>query len=340
MRFIMFTDTKYTRWYFDIITRSAARAVTGYCENHHIIPQCIGGDDSSSNIARLTAREHFICHVLLTKMHPSHKLKFALHMMSLNNSRQQRGYTITSRMYEYIKRGNALASSIRSTGRSKHNVGKKLFHNPSTGIEGLFFPETPPTGWVPGTAVTSLRRHSKYKNHVYYHNPSTTDTIHLPPTTLPPTGYVKGNPNAALASLCSPKRQFYNPSTGQFIKATTCPAGYIPGNPMMWVNDGVISKQINKITDAVEPGWNVGRVAAASLSVSMKAARAKPIETPLGRFEHPNRFAEVYKCDASVVKLLDTKIRLRDSNKVLIAALQQVHYDFTKTKAENGFRFI
>lgn len=44
-----------------------------YTETHHIIPRCLGGDDSSDNLCVLTAKEHFICHYLLTKMYKGDK---------------------------------------------------------------------------------------------------------------------------------------------------------------------------------------------------------------------------------------------------------------------------
>ena len=39
-----------------------------YFEAHHIIPHSLGGTKAKENIVLLTAREHFICHILLTKM--------------------------------------------------------------------------------------------------------------------------------------------------------------------------------------------------------------------------------------------------------------------------------
>ena len=36
-----------------------------YTEVHHIIPRSIGGSDEKSNLIRLSAREHFVCHLLL-----------------------------------------------------------------------------------------------------------------------------------------------------------------------------------------------------------------------------------------------------------------------------------
>jgi hypothetical protein len=66
----MYLQNKYTRWYYNIIQRAKLRILSSdiYVEKHHIIPQSIGGDNSESNIVRLTAREHFICHLLLAKM--------------------------------------------------------------------------------------------------------------------------------------------------------------------------------------------------------------------------------------------------------------------------------
>ena len=40
-----------------------------YTELHHIVPRCLGGTDESSNLVRLTAREHFIAHRLLAKIY-------------------------------------------------------------------------------------------------------------------------------------------------------------------------------------------------------------------------------------------------------------------------------
>ena len=41
-----------------------------YTEIHHIIPKCMGGTDDKSNLVKLTAREHYIAHKLLTKIYP------------------------------------------------------------------------------------------------------------------------------------------------------------------------------------------------------------------------------------------------------------------------------
>lgn len=64
----MYLQNKYTRWYYNIVNNAQARlANTTYIEKHHIVPKSLGGNNLKNNIVSLTAREHYICHVLLTK---------------------------------------------------------------------------------------------------------------------------------------------------------------------------------------------------------------------------------------------------------------------------------
>lgn len=73
-----------------------------YFETHHILPKCLGGDNSSSNLVRLTGREHFIAHVLLNKIFPNNmKLKRAI--TSFRMKIKERGTKINSRQYEILK---------------------------------------------------------------------------------------------------------------------------------------------------------------------------------------------------------------------------------------------
>lgn len=65
---MIFIDNKYTKTYYKIIERSKNRTVQGYTEKHHIIPKALGGTNLPTNLVILTAREHYICHVLLVKM--------------------------------------------------------------------------------------------------------------------------------------------------------------------------------------------------------------------------------------------------------------------------------
>lgn len=65
---MIFIDNKYTSWYNSIVNRAQNRTISGYIEKHHIIPKSFGGSNKKENLVKLTAREHYICHLLLTKM--------------------------------------------------------------------------------------------------------------------------------------------------------------------------------------------------------------------------------------------------------------------------------
>ena len=43
------------------------QSVNGYCEMHHIVPRSLGGSDDVDNLIRLTARQHFVVHWILSR---------------------------------------------------------------------------------------------------------------------------------------------------------------------------------------------------------------------------------------------------------------------------------
>ena len=60
----------YSLAYQRLIANAKARVCpNGYVERHHILPKALGGSDDSSNLIALTAKEHFVAHMLLAKMH-------------------------------------------------------------------------------------------------------------------------------------------------------------------------------------------------------------------------------------------------------------------------------
>lgn len=91
----------YQKHYDLLIHRSKNRIIDGYVEKHHIIPKCIGGSDTLSNIAILTPEEHYLAHLLLIKIYPTErKLVFAALMMSVNNKKQGRN----NKSYGWVRR--------------------------------------------------------------------------------------------------------------------------------------------------------------------------------------------------------------------------------------------
>jgi hypothetical protein len=91
--------------YEAIINRAHQRTLIGYFEKHHIIPKCLGGSNKKENLAKLTAREHFIVHVLLCQIYTENtKLLYAFHaMLYLKDSNQERNFRIKSKQYQYLK---------------------------------------------------------------------------------------------------------------------------------------------------------------------------------------------------------------------------------------------
>lgn len=99
----MFIENKYSRIYLSMMKRAQNREPVSEGENHHIEPRSCGGDNSSANIVRLTHREHFIAHALLTKImiEPEHRRSMAYAFFCLSN---RRGKRINSKLYDVIKR--------------------------------------------------------------------------------------------------------------------------------------------------------------------------------------------------------------------------------------------
>ena len=118
---------KYNRWYNTITERARDRVLNGYTERHHIIPKSLNGTDDKNNLVNLTAREHFICHWLLTKMYTGEakaKMIYALNGMKRSNTFAQRYETkITARVYENLKKEFSAIHSTTMKGREPWNRG-------------------------------------------------------------------------------------------------------------------------------------------------------------------------------------------------------------------------
>lgn len=107
-----------------------------YTEKHHIIPKSLGGDNSPENIVTLTAREHFICHRLLTKItqgKAKRSMIYAVYIMT----KGKRRYKPSSRLYEILRNEMALANKDRPG----PNLGKKISEEWRQNIKNSFTPE-------------------------------------------------------------------------------------------------------------------------------------------------------------------------------------------------------
>jgi len=125
----MYLNNKYTETYYNIVNRASQRTLDGYTETHHIIPRSLGGSDDPDNLVCLTAREHFLCHWLLTKMVKGKRKQWsminALGMMMWSENDNQQRYKINARLYEQLKRKHSEAKSWAMTGERNPQYGKK-----------------------------------------------------------------------------------------------------------------------------------------------------------------------------------------------------------------------
>jgi len=114
----MFHSNKYSLWYFNIIGVAKSRNSQISIEKHHIIPKSLGGDNSPTNIVNLTHREHFICHLLLTKFTTGKeriKMLYAFNRMHYGKNR----YISNSKHYENIRKEAMQNLSLRNTGQKR-----------------------------------------------------------------------------------------------------------------------------------------------------------------------------------------------------------------------------
>ena len=71
------------------------RKLVGYTEKHHILPVCMGGSNEDVNLVRLTAKEHFIAHWLLYKIHKTPAMVRAWNIVLVEGKGQVRYKTVS-----------------------------------------------------------------------------------------------------------------------------------------------------------------------------------------------------------------------------------------------------
>lgn len=136
----------YNRIYTSIVFRAKAEEADrkldkkngGYYERHHIIPRSLGGSNESTNLAYLTAREHFICHWLLVKIYPANsdaynKMLFALWRMRSNPTAETKRY-VFSNVYVYLREQFAKVIGKKF---QYHSVGLEIHNMVRVGIQLL-----------------------------------------------------------------------------------------------------------------------------------------------------------------------------------------------------------
>lgn len=119
----------YEKIYHNIINNRLNNPVLNeYTECHHILPKSVGGTDDKSNLVNLLAREHFICHLLLTKMYKEGSsewikmIKAFMMMYQTSNAHFDQRYS-DNKWYEYLKTNFSKAQSFNQSGKGNSQYG-------------------------------------------------------------------------------------------------------------------------------------------------------------------------------------------------------------------------
>lgn len=158
----------YQKIYDAICQKRQADPAAGYGEVHHILPRSLGGSDDRSNLVKLTAREHFICHLLLVKIHQNsasyYKMVKAFFMMSVSSENQQRH--LSSRNYEKLRKAFSESMSLSQTGGLNSQFGTVWIHSLELRESKKINKNIPiPEGWSIGRVI-NFDRHLRKKEKI------------------------------------------------------------------------------------------------------------------------------------------------------------------------------
>jgi len=137
----------YKLHYEKLIERARNRKLQGYKEEHHIIPRSMGGTDDKDNLVNLTAREHFVAHILLVKIYPKEKgLINAVNMMCRGQDERK----IHNRMYGWLKERFSKRMSEINQGEANSQFGTMWISNINEKVNKKVPKGKIPEGWVKG----------------------------------------------------------------------------------------------------------------------------------------------------------------------------------------------
>jgi hypothetical protein len=120
----------YHKVYEQLIVKALLRkTVAGYKERHHIVPKSMGGTDHASNLVELTAREHFIAHNCLARMHGGRQWYAVVLMAKQCQISNSRLYEVAKiKRSEEHRKGGWTHSESERLAKSKRQ--KNVIHSP------------------------------------------------------------------------------------------------------------------------------------------------------------------------------------------------------------------
>lgn len=111
----VFIRNKYFHWYRSIVERVSIQ--NEYTENHHILPKSIFPNlkDYKWNLSRLSYREHFLAHWLLSKcmVQTKHRMQMLNAISKMNSCPSQQDRKMNSWQYEIIRKASSDMNILR-----------------------------------------------------------------------------------------------------------------------------------------------------------------------------------------------------------------------------------
>ena len=160
----------YEKIYHNIINNRLENPVLNeYTECHHILPRSLGGSDDKSNLVNLLAREHFICHLLLTKMYKEGSVEWikmikAFMMMYQSSKAHADQRYSDNKWYEYLRINFSKAQSINQSGKGNSGYGTSWICNyelnKTIKIKKNELQEYLDNGWVKGRIINTENYYS------------------------------------------------------------------------------------------------------------------------------------------------------------------------------------
>lgn len=245
----------YQKIYNDLINkRKLTPPKNCYTERHHVIPVCMKGTNKKENLVPLTAREHYIAHALLVKIHRNDKryyFKLLKAMTAMQNfwgkisvegnlrkpNTSSRLYAIWKlELYQYIKENKHELYKNRK-GR------KQIFNNKTHNIKFLKINSI--DEFIKNNPEWSKEKDNTWpvyqptKNMFHIYNIETNEGMFISKYTDIPEGWLKGYASDSKLHI-----QQYNPSTGK-----------------IWITNTETNKSmLHDKNVSIPEGWVKGRI--------------------------------------------------------------------------------
>ena len=126
----------YVAAYDSLISKAVKRGrLDCYCELHHIIPKSLGGKNAPENLVFLTAKEHYVAHKLLWKIHKNRQMARAFTLLARTSERSN------GKEYEKAKTCYAKSMTGENNVAKRPEVREKISKNHSPNFLGKKRPE-------------------------------------------------------------------------------------------------------------------------------------------------------------------------------------------------------